>query len=378
MYTVLEAIATANPPFKIRQEDIANFMSQIEGLPKSLRKRIPQIYSLSGIDYRYLCIADYGERPENFKFYPQNWSLSPFPTTKQRNQKYRDIVVDLAVDATQQALEQADVRSSEITHLIVVSCTGFFAPGLDIHLTRQLELKPSTDRTMIGFMGCNAAFNGLKVAHTICQTYANAKVLLVCAELCSLHFQFGISLDNIAINSLFADGVAAVILAAQPIEQAEGKLAYVDGGCLLDNRDSMDYLTWDIGDTGFLVGLSRKVPEAIANCLPNYLQNLLQRNNLSSQELDFWAIHPGGRRIIEQAQAALGLSDEQAKDSSEILRLYGNMSSATILFILKRILDRHQKNLRNNQPGYKSGVAMAFGPGLSIEGCLFKSVISNQ
>ncbi|GAB4550025.1 MAG: type III polyketide synthase [Pleurocapsa sp.] len=373
MYTVLEAIATANPPFKIRQQDIANFMSQIEVLPKSLRRRIPQIYSLSGIDYRYLCIKDYGEKPENFDFYPQNWSLSPFPSTQQRNQKYRDSVVNIAVNAAQQALWQADVTPQEITHLIVVSCTGFFAPGLDIHLVRHLNLNPTTDRTIIGFMGCYAALNGLKLAHTICQTYSNAKVLVVSAELCSLHFQFGTTLENIATNSLFADGVATAILTSQTEAQAKGKLTYVDGGCLLDDSDSMDHLTWDIGDTGFLVGLSRKVPETIADCLPNYLHNFLQRHSLSASELDFWAIHPGGKRIVEQAQAVLGLSDEQARDSYEVLRLYGNMSSATILFILKRILDRHHHNLRNNQPGDRTGIAMAFGPGLSIEGCLFKS-----
>jgi alpha-pyrone synthase len=373
MYTVLESIVTKNPPFKFRQSDFAKFMSRVEKIPKSLRKRMNQIYSLSGIDYRYSCLEDYGREPENFRFYPQNWSLSPFPTTEKRNQKYQTSVVDLAVNASKQALDRANINSEKITHLIVVSCTGFFCPGLDIHLVKQLKLKLTINRTIIGFMGCHAALNALKIAHSICQTESDARVLLVCAELCTLHFQFDTTIENTATNSLFSDGVGAAILASQSFEAAKGKLAYLDGSSLLD-KDSLEHLTWNIGNTGFLIGLSRQVPELIADRLPSYLNTFLDRHGLSLKELDFWAIHPGGKRIIEQIQLVLELTDEKVADSFEILRLYGNMSSATILFVLKRILDRHQANLKQKNKGYQKGIALAFGPGVSLESCLWQKV----
>lgn len=373
MYTVLESIATANPAFKVSQAKLAEFMVNVEGVPASLRNRIRQIYARSGIDYRYTCIGDYERQPKDFDFYPSNWALLPFPTTGARNQKYQSSLLDVAQNAAQQVIWQAGIATDEISHLIVVSCTGFFAPGLDIHLVKCLGLRPTTARTLIGFMGCHAAFNGLKTAHAICQTYPNAKVLLVCAELCTLHFQFGNTLENVAINSLFSDGVAAALLTSCPASEAKGKLAYVDDYCLLDDT-SLDYLTWNIGDTGFLMGLSRQVPDVIAQHLPKYIAALLDRNSLTQAEIDFWAIHPGGRRIVETAQAVLSLADQEVYDSYEVLRLYGNMSSATILFILKRLLDRHHLNLIKNGTGYRSGVALAFGPGLSIEGCLFRQV----
>lgn len=371
MYTILESIATANPPFKSSQAELADFMLCIKGLPTSIRNRIPQIYSRSGIDYRYSCIEDYGCQQQDFSFYPNNWAL-PLPTTGARNRKYQSCVVDIAERSAQQAMWQADIEADQISHLIVVSCTGFFAPGLDIHLVKRLGLQPTVARTLIGFMGCHAAINGLKVAHTICQTYPNARVLLVCAELCTLHFQIEDTLESVAINSLFSDGAAAAILASQPESEAQGKLAYVDDHCLLDDN-SLDHLTWNIGDTGFMMGLSRRVPDVIGQQLPKYIEALLNRNSLCQDEINFWAIHPGGRRIVEKAQAVLNLSERALYDSYEVLRLYGNMSSATILFILKRLLDRHHSELRKNGTGY-TGVALAFGPGLSIEGCLLQQV----
>ena len=373
MPTVIESIATGNPPLRKAQEEAAHFMQQIEGLPPALRNRLPAIYRRSGIDYRYSCVEDYGREPANFDFYPANWALSPPPSTGERNRKYRASVLPLAEDVASRALAQAGRAPGEITHLIAVSCTGFFAPGLDIELVKRLNLPAHTQRTFIGFMGCYAAFNALRVAHSFCQSNPDARVMLLCAELCTLHFQVDETLESAVVNALFSDGAAAAVLASRSPEEAQGRLAYTGGHVLLDD-DSMGHMTWEIGDTGFLMGLSSKVPGVIARRLPGYMDTLLGRRGMEQDEVDFWAIHPGGRAIVEKAQEVLALSDAAVQDSLEVLRQYGNMSSPTILFVLKRFLEQHRMRREQGGSGLGRGVALAFGPGLTLEGALFERV----
>lgn len=369
MYTILESVGTANPPFKVAQSDAANFMLQIEGLSSATKNRIGAIYSRSGIDYRYSCLNDYGTVPDEFEFYPQNWLLEPAPTTAIRNQKYGYWGLEVAEIAVKNALKQSTIKPAEITHIITVSCTGFSAPGLDIHLIKRLGLDPTVNRTLIGFMGCNAAFNGLKIAHAICQSDDKARVLLICVELCSLHFQIENSLQSVVINALFGDGAAAAILASLSPEESLGKLAYIDGYSLL-LEDSLDLMTWNIGNTGFTMTLSPEIPTVIAQKLPGYLQPFLDKHNLQQEALDFWAIHPGGRQIIDRIKSTLELKDELVYNSYQVLRQYGNMSSATILFILKSLMQKHQEGVT-----YQNGIALGFGPGVSIEGCLFQIIV---
>ncbi len=374
MHTVLEAIATGNPPVHGPQQEAAAFMQRVESLPEPLRRRIPLIYERSGIDYRYSCVEDYTRRsPDDFDFFPPDWSLTPAPTTAQRNRKYRQAVLPLAERVARDALGQAGLKPEAVTHLVAVSCTGFFAPGLDIELVRRLGLPATTRRTLVGFMGCYAAFNALRLAHSFCQTRPDARVLVVCAELCTLHFQIDDAFDTAVVNALFSDGAAAAVLASRTEAEARGHLAYLDNHSLLDG-DSMDAMTWEIGDTGFLMGLSSRVPDVIARNLPGYLDALLGRHDLAPADVDFWAIHPGGRAIVEKAQEILGLDADAVLDSLEVLRLHGNMSSPTILFVLKRILDRHRAARAAGHDGYDHGVAMAFGPGLTLEGCLWRRV----
>ena len=370
MHTILESIATANPPFKLSKNQILTFSSKLEGMSPKLCDRAAKIYENSGIDHRYTCIQDYLTEPPNFSFYPNNWGLNPLPSTFDRNQLYQLYATKIAILAAQQAIEDAKLNSEHITHLIVVSCTGFSAPGLDVRLIQKLRLRNDVDRTMIGFMGCCAAFNGLKSAHAICQSNPNAKVLLVCVELCTLHFQNENSLETIVINAIFGDGAAAAILSSKSDHDANGKLAYVDGASALAD-DTSDLMSWTIGNTGFLMGLSPRVPDAIVQHLPNYLTQLLDRNNLTQSDLNFWAVHPGGRQIVDKIQELFRLEDSLMRDSYEILKQYGNMSSCTILFILKRLLSRH-----NGGEKLQNGLALAFGPGLTIEGCIFKQVVA--
>jgi alpha-pyrone synthase len=368
MHMVLEAIATANPPFELKRSQALTFTSQLEGVSSALYDRATQIYAKSGIDRRYTCIQDFLTQPPNFTFYPNNWQLEPAVTTFDRNQWYQTYASKIATSAASQVLQQLQLEPQVITHLIVVSCTGFSAPGLDVHLIEQLGLRSDIDRTMIGFMGCCAAFNGLKSAHSICQSNPKARVLLVCVELCTLHFQVADTLESIVVNALFGDGAAAAILSSQSSDEAVGKLAYVDGASELA-PDSLDLMSWTIGNSGFLMGLSSQVPKAIVKHLPDYLNKFLGRNGLTQSDLDFWAIHPGGRQIVDRIKDSFQLEDSLVKDSYTVLQEYGNMSSCTILFILKRLLSQHESG-----NGFGNGLALAFGPGLTIEGCLFQKV----
>ena len=367
MATVLEAIAVATPPFQRSQQQLATFMARIEGVPAALRPRIAELFSRSAIERRSSCLADFGLEAEAFDFFPPNWQLSPPPSTAARNRVYRATAPPLAESVARQALGEAGCAATEITHLVVVSCTGFFAPGLDVLLTQRLGLPASTERTLIGFMGCNAAFNALKLAHRICQAGAQApvKVLVVCIELCSLHVQIPTCLESLVVNGLFGDGAAAVVLA--PGEPRPGQLAYQDGASTLV-AGSLEAMDWDIGDTGFLMRLSAAVPQLIQRALPGFLEPWLRRQGLDLEGPAFWAVHPGGRQILDQVQQGLGLPAGSLQDSYEVMRLFGNMSSPTILFILKRWLEAAAAS-----PGHPParGVALGFGPGLSIEGALF-------
>ena len=369
MHTVVESIATGNPSLRKPQPEAAEFMQQIERLPEPLRARLPALYEQSAIDYRYSCVDDYGEDdPEAFTFFPENWSLDPAPSTRERNEKYREAAIPLAEDVAGRALDGADTEADEITHVVAVSCTGFFAPGLDIELVKRLDLPADTERTFIGFMGCYAAFNALRVAHSFCQSQPDARVLVVCTELCTLHFQIDDTLESVVVNSLFSDGAAATVLSARSDREARGRMTYVDGRSRLDD-DSMEDMTWAIGNTGFLMGLSSRVPDVIADHLPGYVDGLLGANDRTPDEMDFWAVHPGGRAVVERAQDVLGLAPRDVQPSLEVLRRYGNMSSPTILFVLKRIFEQAA---RGDGAPPERGVAMAFGPGLTIEGALFE------
>jgi len=346
-------------------------MAESERLPSAVQERLPAVYRGSAIEQRYTCVPDYGrEDPEAFTFFPKDWSLEPAPTTEERNERYREAAIPLAQDVGQEALDHADVAPSEITHVIAVSCTGFFAPGLDVELVKRLDLPSSTRRTFIGFMGCYAAFNALRVAHGFCQSQPDARVLIVCVELCTLHFQIDSTLESVVVNSLFSDGAAGAVLSARPRAETKGKMVYVDGCCHLDD-DSLEDMTWTIGDTGFKMGLSSRVPDVVGRRLPRFVNDLLAPRGLERGDVDFWAIHPGGRRIVERAREALDLSDADVAASLEVLRRYGNMSSPTVLFVLEHILQRSSRG-DGSPPG--RGIAMAFGPGLTIEGALFERV----
>jgi len=243
--------------------------------------------------------------------------------------------------------------------LIVVSCTGMYAPGLDIELVKALGLPTQIQRLCINFMGCYAAFNGLKQADIICQSDPKAKVLVVCTELCSIHFQKENTDDNLLANALFADGSAALLVESSPRNGLN--LKPVSFYCDLAPEGDQD-MAWTVGDLGFEMRLSSYVPEVIKNGIKTLTHSLLDQISNSLADISYYAIHPGGKKILEVIEQELNLTREQNKPAYEVLRKYGNMSSPTVLFVLQEA----SKNL-NGMDDKKKILSFAFGPGLTME-----------
>jgi predicted naringenin-chalcone synthase len=268
----------------------------------------------------------------------------------------------LGMAAAAEALRAADIAAADVTHLVTVSCTGFVAPGLDAAIIDGLGLPSTTERTHVGFMGCHGALNAIRVASSFARADP-ANVPLVCSvELCTLHFAYGWDPDMLVANALFSDGAAAVVGRSAPAGNVDGAWNVAATGTLL-MPDSADAMTWRVGDHGFRMTLSARVPELIEAELRGWLTGWLAAQDLSIADVGSWAVHPGGPRILSAVESALGLSSRQTAVSREVLSECGNMSSATVLFILDRLR-------RGGAP--LPCVALAFGPGLVVEALLIR------
>ncbi|MEI8190846.1 MAG: type III polyketide synthase [candidate division NC10 bacterium] len=361
----LYGLGTALPPHQAGQPAVKRFMASLAEATLKGRRRaltldfLEKIYASSGITKRHSVLADYTkDSPEDFEFYPPNWALEPFPTTAARMKVFEEWSVDLAEQACRKALRESGAKPAEITHLIFTTCTGLFAPGPDILLIGRLGLGSDVHRAVLGFMGCYAGFNGLRMAGQILGAEPEAVVLQVCVELCSLHFQKKALPDFIVANSLFADGAAAAVY-ARPGRFKRG-LADLVATHTRGEKDSLDHMSWRIGSSGFEMRLDREVPSRLKAAAPGFVGELMNRAGLKRGE-SAWAIHPGGRKIVEDVQSALGLEDSQVRSSFEVLSSCGNMSSVTIFFVLDRELRRASQC---------AVAALGFGPGLTMEGAV--------
>lgn len=300
-------------------------------------------------------------------FWPRSNEEDRGPTTQARMEKYEEHSLELALESCEAALAHADQDVSEITHLVTVSCSGFSAPGFDIGLIQKLGLSPDTARTHVGFMGCHGSFNALRVAKGFIEADPNAVVLVCSVELCSLHHHYGWSTEKVIANALFADGSAAVVCrsAATNNIPIQSKFKLIRNGSHL-LAGTTGAMSWRIGDHGFEMTLSQKVPALIEKNLGPWMQSFLAKEGLTIQDVAGWAIHPGGPRILDACLAALSLSSEDVAPAREILAQYGNMSSATVLFLLNRLQE---------EPRRGPVVALGFGPGLTIEAMILNSEI---
>lgn len=363
------ALGTAVPHYKLDQQAIGEWMAAGFAEQPAVGRLIRAAHAQSGIETRHACLPDFGQIDPTSR-YMLGGDCAASATTSERMAVYRRESVPLALHAANQAIAQlAEKRrldpvelTASITHVIAVSCTGFFAPGLDFALTNALQLNPTVDRQLIGFMGCAAAFNGLRVATQAVRSNPNALALVVCVELASLHSYPNSSRDAIIAASLFADGAGAALVGRPSTADKQYFLLQQFHSCI--KPETEEEMAWQIGDHGFQLTLSPRVPAHLAEVAPAALTRLF-----ADRLPAFWAIHPGGRAIVERLAEIFDLTPAQTAATFEVLRDYGNMSSATILFVLHALQTRWLQGTDQTTAATmgKSGVAMAFGPGLVIE-----------
>ena len=340
----VNAIATAVPG----QEIDGRYCSWVSARIADDRKRklFDRMAARAGIDARYTVLGEPSARFEPDSFY----GAATMPGTSQRMQVYADTAPALALQAVAGLPDISDV-----THIVTATCTGFLAPGLDQLLVRKLGLDPGVERVAIGFMGCYAGVTALRTAAHLVRSDPAARVLVVSVELCTLHLQDTDDLESLLAMRQFADGAAAALVTGS----GEG-LALGDG-ISATLEESHELMNWRIGNEGFVMHLSGAVPGRIAEALED--EALVHRITGDDAEISdmAFAVHPGGRSILDAVERGLGLDDQRLAASRAVLADYGNMSSATILFVLEQVM--------RDKPA--RGVALAFGPGLALEGLRF-------
>jgi len=350
----INRIATAVPPYDVHERFLRFAASLLEEDTRKL-SLFRRMSDRSGIDHRYSWLGTTVPPGAPGKIAHEFYRTGDFPHTKERMQAFEAFAPLLAKTAIDR-LELGQSGSS-ITHLLITSCTGFYAPGLDFHIIERCGLSPSIERTFIGFMGCYAAINALKVARHIVRSESAARVLVVNLELCSLHLQYSSDLDDILSFMIFSDGCAASLVSADPagIEIQSFKAAFAP--------DTSGLIQWRIGDSGFDMDLSGRVPGVIKSVLSERGGDII--GNCPVSEIDHWAVHPGGRSILDAVEQGLALNQGALAWSREILRCFGNMSSASVMFVLEQIMRVAERGSR--------GCAMSFGPGIVAETMLFKA-----
>jgi predicted naringenin-chalcone synthase len=339
----INAIASATPATDV-DGDYREWARQQLTDPREARL-FSRMAERSGIEHRWSVLGDSaGLEPGNF------YTSGAPPTTGERMEAYAHEAPKLAMRAIAGLPELGT-----ITHLVVASCTGFVAPGIDQIIARELGLPGHVERLVIGFMGCYAGATALRTAGHLVRSEPGARVLVVAVELCSLHLQEGARLEAMLAMAQFSDGAAAAIVSA------EGPGLAIGEGLSATIGDSEGLITWTIGDSGFVMNLSGEVPGRLAHALaePELASEIL--GGAEASAIEAWAVHPGGRSILDAVERAFDLPPEGLADSREVLRACGNMSSATVLFVIERLMARRPA----------SGVAMAFGPGMAMEGFRF-------
>lgn len=353
---LIQGIGTALPPHRLCQDDVfAKIEASLREDPHALRWA-KRIFKQCGVQVRYTCEEDF-LKPADQCTYLSTDKQQAAPSTSKRMEVYRRESVPLAEKAAEEAIRDAGVEASGITHILTVSCTGQFLPGLDTVLIHRLGLSARIQRIPLTFQGCAAGLRAIQLAQQIVSASPAATVLIVCVELCTIHLQPSGSREALFGASFFGDGASACIVSSGEADQQGG--FQLGGGHSVLLPDSADEMIWEVGDTGFDLYLSPNIPKLLRTFLQDEVDRLLGGGALPP----LWAIHPGGRGIVDAVQDLFGLEDSQTEFSRNVLRDFGNLSSATLLFVLKGMRER----LREQGEGERSGVALAFGPGLTAE-----------
>lgn len=351
-------LATANPPYEVSQNEIQERILEIFSFDSHQEQQVKNLYKNSGIHKRHLVIPDFKKNRSEWHFWGSDFPKI-VPGTTKRNELYKKEAPLLAHQAAQKAIQAWGGDPSTITHVISASCTGTVIPGIEFSLVDSLGLQRTVYRLGINFMGCFGAIKGLEVGNAFAKANPNSRILLVCTELCSLHLQTELNYDNLLASSLFADGAAAAVIGCNP-KRGESPLWEIVKHYSFGLENSVKYMGWEASDHGFLMRLSDSVPRIIARYIRPFTEAFM-KPHVEASDCD-WAIHPGGKAVLQVIEKKLGLEEWQTQASWNTLANYGNMSSATFLFVLDAL---------SRQAGIKQWtVGLGFGPGLSMEGIL--------
>ena len=370
----IAGLGTALPEYSVSQNEAWIHASKLCCKSERQVKVLQQLYKKTTIENRASVLVPSAFYASDYSgFFPlqepgREHGQQAGPSTGARMRRFNEEAAALATVSAARALENAEMRANEITHLVTVSCTGFGAPGFDLQMINKLAFDANVYRTNIGFMGCHGAMNALRVASGFCAQDQNARVLVNATELCSLHFQYGWQTDNLLANSLFADGSASIVLRSHEhdgdVSQGDGTAAPIS---VANSRswiipNTSEIMSWQITDNGFVMKLGSEIADLIHTYLPGFLIEWLSTQDLALSDVAGWCVHPGGPRILDAVESSLNLHSTALTYSRAIFASCGNMSSPTVLFILQEMIAHRVE---------RPYVMLGFGPGLTIEAALF-------
>lgn len=359
MSVYLHALKTWTPSHTYPQSMASELMQEQFDDPK-IKRILRHIYKQSEIGHRHTAVDGFGCKEPGALFGDRGDGRWKNPATGDRNQFYKEISKQSSVELARDTLNAAPgFDAADVTHVVTASCTGFYNPGPDYHIIKELGLPDHVERFNLGFMGCYAAFPAMRLANSLCRNDPEAVVLIQCLELCSLHLQLdGNNPETLVAGSLFADGAGCALVSARPPHPGEKGYGLKSLRSTLTSEGGGS-MAWEIGNHGYEIVLSSYVPHILGENIRNSVLPGLEVMNWDLKDVDFWCVHPGGKAILDRITEALDLGEDGLRIARDILRDYGNMSSATIFFLLQQGLEEIDKGPKT--------AAMAFGPGLTVE-----------
>lgn len=347
------SVGTCDAPYKLPQNEIREFVKKLYANTYNEIERMISVFDNSTISSRHLSA-------------PIEW-LEKEHSFKERNEKFRDVAVELSIKAINECLLNVNAENCDIHNIIFVTSTGIATPTIDAVLFNKLKFGRHIRRTPLWGLGCAGGAASISRAMEYCRANPKHNALVVCVELCSLTFQKDdLSKSNIIATSLFSDGCAAVLVSGK-----ENSLYNNNGVELIDSLstiydDSLDVMGWDIVDNGFKVIFSRDIPTIVKDYVNPNIKELLDKHNLAIRDIKHYVAHPGGAKVITAYEESLGIPEGTLKNSRKVLREHGNMSSPSVLYVLKEFIN-------NGFNAGEYGLLSALGPGFSSELVLFKT-----